>query len=207
MSSRTGDAAEDNDFFKAHPIYSNDILEGLQTLYQQYVLSEDATKLARIRVENLNAFHAFVILCLRHTLGVMSWKLKHRRMLLSDVFSISDEALALVIFENNALVWRNKAYGQPDVTARYMQTAKDGNIRKVWSDEGMKRFNELFGHVKQFRLVPMSKTNETELMKMWNNKKSKNGGSGSTNGSVEGRSRDEEEVNARRREIIVICEG
>jgi len=157
-------------------------------------------------VENLNAFHAFVILCLRHTLGVMSWKLKHRRILLSDIFTISDEALALVIFENNALVWKNKAYGQPDVTAKYMQTAKDGSVRKVWSDEGMKRFNELFGHVKQFRLVPMSKTNETELMKMWNSKKSKNGESGSTCRSVEG-SGDGEQVNRKRREIIVICEG
>jgi hypothetical protein len=70
LASRSGDAAEDAAFFKEHPIYNQDILNGLDALIQQYVLSGDPDKLAKVRLENLHAFQAFVILCLRHTVGV-----------------------------------------------------------------------------------------------------------------------------------------
>jgi hypothetical protein len=64
LSSRTGDVAEDAAFLKENPIYNKDILEGLDTLFQQYVLSEDPSKLARVRIENIQAFHALTVLCL-----------------------------------------------------------------------------------------------------------------------------------------------
>ena len=127
-------------------------------------------KLARIRIEDRNAFHAFTILCLRHTVGVMTWKLRHHNTRISDIFSVSDEALALVILENNALIWRNKAYGitATDTTPRYMKRAKDGNVRKEWSDEGKRRFNDIFLQVRELRSFSLSETNEKELMLLWN---------------------------------------
>jgi hypothetical protein len=75
------------------------------------------------RIEDMNAFHAFAVLCLRHTVGVMTWKRMHRKVLISDIFTNSDEALALVILENNAQVWRDKAYGaeRPSIQGRYMK--------------------------------------------------------------------------------------
>lgn len=205
LASTSGDAAEEEAFFKENAIYNKDVLEGLEELYQQYVLSRDPNKLARIRIENIKAFHAFVILCMRNTLGVMAWKMKHRRMPLTDIFSVSDEALALVILENNAMVWRNKAFGEAETNAKYMQIAKDGSVRKVWSDEGMKRFNNLFQQVKELRSFSLSRTNEMELMKIWSSKKSKNGSG--TRDQLAERDGEGGGVNSSRREIIVICEG
>lgn len=201
LATRRGNPDEDAGFFKHNTIYNKDVLDGLETLYQQYLLSEDPNKLARIRIEHVHAFQAFAVLCLRHTVGVMTWKVKHRKCLITDVFSLSDEALALVILENNAKVWRNKAYSiaDTDTNARYMTKAKDGSVRKVWSNEGKKRFNDVFAQVRELRSFSLSKTNEKELMRLWNHS--------SRNRPVREQSTDNDGGANTEREIIMICEG
>ena len=92
----------DAEFFKQHPIYDANVLAGLETIFKDYIFSDDTKKLPKMRVEDINAFRAFAVLCLRHTVGVMTWRVKHRKFRISDFFSISDEGLALVILENNA---------------------------------------------------------------------------------------------------------
>jgi hypothetical protein len=45
---------------------------------------------------------------------------------------------ALVILENNAKLWKDKAYYgavNGETNARYMMIAKNGSVRKSWSDE------------------------------------------------------------------------
>jgi hypothetical protein len=173
LTTRRGDSAEDTEFFADNPVYNEDVLDGLETLFQTYVTSNDTKKLSRARIEDINAFHAFVILCLRHTIGVMTWKLKHRKVEISELFSISDEALALVILENNAQLWKDKARGAIPLTdkakgGRYMKKSKNGSVRKDWSDEGMERFNEVFCQVRELRLTSLSATNERTLKASWN---------------------------------------
>jgi hypothetical protein len=169
LATRGGESTEDAQFFAQNPIYNVHILDGLETLFQSHVNSNETKKLSRIRIDDINAFHAFVVLCLRHTVGVMTWKLKHRKFDISDIFSVSDEALALVVLENNAMVWKNKAYGTDTVVkAKYMKTAKDGSVRKDWSDEGKERFNDVFCQVKDLRLTSLSATNEKALRHLWN---------------------------------------
>jgi hypothetical protein len=126
LSTRRGDSSEDTEFFAENPIYNEDILDGLETLFQTFVTSNDTKKLSRARIEDVNAFHAFVILCLRHTIGVMAWKLKHRKVDISKIFSVSDEALALVILENNAQLWKDKARGAIPLTDK----AKGGPVHE-----------------------------------------------------------------------------
>ena len=94
-----------------------------ETLYHHDKPSKDTKQLARIQIEDRNALHAFTVLCLRHMVGVMTWKLKHRNTRISDVFSVSDETLALVTLENDALICRIKAYGKSatDTSAHYMK--------------------------------------------------------------------------------------
>jgi zona occludens toxin (predicted ATPase) len=63
----------------------------------------------------------------------MIWTLKHHNTRISEVFfSVSSESLAVVILENNAMIWRNKACGfsAVDSNACYMKQAKDGPARK-----------------------------------------------------------------------------
>jgi hypothetical protein len=166
LATRGGESREDEEFFKQNPIYNKKVLDGLETLFQSYVNSEDPKKLAKIRIEDINAFHAFAVLCLKHTVGVMTWKVKHRKMALSDIYSVSDEALALVILENNAQVWKDKVYGTATENSkggRYMKQSKDGSIRKDWSDEGKQRFDDLFCQVREQRAFSLSTTNEMTL--------------------------------------------
>jgi hypothetical protein len=50
------------------------VLDGLiEILFQSYVnIEEDPKKLARICIVNINALHAFSVLCLKRTIGVMA---------------------------------------------------------------------------------------------------------------------------------------
>jgi hypothetical protein len=170
LATRRGDSTEDEEFFSKNSTYNKEILDGLETIFQQYVVNNDNKKLARLRIEDVNAFHAFTVLCLRHTVGVMAWRLKHRKFLISEIFSLSDEALALVILENNAKVWKDKAYGtvNESTKARYMKQSQDGSVRKDWSDEGKMRFNDIFSQVREMRPFSLSRTNETTLRSLWN---------------------------------------
>ena len=145
----------------------------MDALITQYALSDDSDKLAKVRIENIHAFHAFVVLCLRHTVGVMSWKLKHRKFKISDVFTVCDETLALLVLENNAKLWKNKAYGVPCVNAlpKYMTLTKEGKARKEWSKQGKARFNKVFGQLRGLRQLSLSTSIETELYKLWNSRK------------------------------------
>jgi hypothetical protein len=167
---RRGESAEDEEFFSKNPVYTREVLDGLETIYQQCAISEDNKKLARLRIEDVNAFNTFTVLCLRHTVGVMTWRLKHRKFVISDIFSISDEALALVILENNAQVWKDKAFGTVTAStkARYMRKSRDGSVRKDWSDEGKIRFNNIFSQVREMRPFSLSTTNENTLRSLWN---------------------------------------
>jgi hypothetical protein len=100
----------------------------------------------------------------------MTWKVKHWKMSLSDIYSISDEALALLILENNAQVWKDKVYGTATENSkggRYMRQSKDGSIRKDWSDKGKKRFNDLFCQVTEQHAFSLSTTNEMTLKALW----------------------------------------
>jgi hypothetical protein len=170
LSSTNGDAAEEDKFFKEHPIYNKDVLNGLETLFHQYVMSDDPSKLARVRVENIHAFHALAVLCLRHTVGAMTWKFKHRKSKISEFLTVSDETLALLILENNARLWRDKAYGisSNNSIPKYMMVTKGGKARKEWSKEGKTRFNSVFAQLKDLRSFPVSKSNEMDLFKHWN---------------------------------------
>lgn len=166
------------------------------------MLSEDPSKLARVRIENIQAFHALAVLCLRHTVGVMTWKFKHRKFKISEFLTVCDETLALLILENNARLWKNKAFGVPSTNSipKYMKLTKGGKARKEWSQEGKARFNTVFAQLKELRSFPVSTSNEGELFKLWNDRSRVSG----TNGRVEESVRDESISDE---EVIVVYEA
>jgi hypothetical protein len=81
--------------------------------------------------------------------------------------------------ENNAKVWKDKAFGlsmNSNSNSRYMETAKDGSVRKTWSVEGKMRFTALCHQVRELQSFTLSKNNEGELVKAWNPPSSTNNG-------------------------------
>jgi hypothetical protein len=73
-TTRGGESRKDEVFFKQNPIYKEQVLDGLiEILFQSYVnIEEDPKKLARICIVSINALHAFSVLCLKRTIGVMA---------------------------------------------------------------------------------------------------------------------------------------
>ena len=137
----------------------------------------------------------------------MTWKLQHRKSKISDFFTICDETLAFLVLENNAQVWKNKAYGIPSVNIlpKYMTVTKEGKARKEWSKEGKTRFNKVFDQLRGLRQFSLSTSTEMELLKLWN---SLNKRVSTRNGMVENSCRDEkEDMNDDDDEVIVVYEA
>lgn len=164
------DAPGDAEFFKKHPQFNVRILKGLKVLVESYVNDPDPQKMAKVRIENMDAFEAFCVLCLKHTNGAMVWKLKHRKCSIKSMYSVSDEALAFLILDNSCEIWERKARGEEVLAdGKYMTRAAGGraNFRRAWSNRGKERYNKLFAQVSELRSFTLSTTVEGELMNRW----------------------------------------
>ncbi len=89
---------------------------------------------------------------------------------LSQYATISDEAFAILIFENNLDAWidmgMRKDTSGTEVPRKYTNGGKSkGEVassqhNKGWSNQGLKRFNNLFDKVKENRSAPQAKVFE-----------------------------------------------
>ena len=93
----------------------------------------------------------------------------------SDYASTSDEALALLIVENNYARWVDMAKNNNTRTSRIMPKFTNGGVSdgdvassrqyQGWSDEGLSRFNELFQAVSEDRATECGKQFEVDYMR------------------------------------------
>jgi hypothetical protein len=61
---------------------------------------------ATIRTEDINVFESFCVLCLKHVAGTGVWRQNYSRETISDAFTISDEAFAFLVLDNNRHYWK-----------------------------------------------------------------------------------------------------
>ena len=112
-------------------------------------------------------------LCLSTMVEKNSWKINRGKIHLSSLMTVSDEAFALLVLENNIYEWMYQVE-QTEVEravkkrklSRY--TGKGQNIdgtTKGWSMEGKRRYNAIFDTVKDQRA--MSKSREEFLQNEW----------------------------------------
>ena len=114
------------------------------------------------------------------TYGWVPHKAKVHMELQSKVFNATDEALALLILENNYDMWTSANHGrqcEPQYTVRfaredYMHDTSDRMLRKTkapgyggWSFKGIKRFKELVTLVKIDRKTSQRKEMEKKFLK------------------------------------------
>ena len=178
---RLGITVSDSDFFKKHPMYNERVLSGLQSLLLQMGVlpnesfSEDeyhVTDLVAIRCNDIDAFEAFCMLCLRHAVGSCSWKKEHRKTKCSKIFTLCDEAFAFLVLENNRLIWKSfydRIQDDEKLVAETKFTVRGsmGGL-KGWHKDGIKLFNELLREVEQTRHLNQSKIVEENLQRQWN---------------------------------------
>lgn len=163
----------------------------------------DKETIEKYRTEGTyNEFKAIVRICLKSMISAKHWKMNKARLELSGLMTVADEALALVILENNYKEWIEKAKGNKiDKKNRLTKYTNKGlrhnGTKKGWSLSGLKRFNTIFKAIKLEREREASKTREVQLLEEW---KAKDDGTSTTNYAGDG---DMSEVEAAEQEMFV----
>ena len=158
---------------------TNGNINELEELRTQKV-KDDAVKLIQL-VENTSSFetmrtnqdkehfNTFIELCLIHSTTAVRWRYKCYCTPISKIFTICDEALAMLMLENNVADLKRinsekRKLTRKESTPKYTRVNKDtGNKFQGWHKDGIKRFNELYKVVKEQREKEESKELEIEL--------------------------------------------
>ena len=158
-----------NEETKELELPQNDPITGIITR------AENST-MEKLRTEGTyEEFRMCASLCLPACLNAKHWKRNKSSIVLSDFISVSDEALAYIVLENNIEEWKDIAKGI-DVRSRsstnrktkYTHGGNNSNgTRKGWSVKGLKRFNQIFQEIKIKRDTTESKAKEKKLLDEW----------------------------------------
>ena len=142
------------------------------------VLKEIVKRIEEGKIENYRTnateseFKMIVEICLKPMVSSKHWKLNHKQLEVSGMTTNADEALALLVLENNYKEWIEKAKGNTidpknRLTKYTNQGIRHNGTKKGWSLDGLKRFNEIFKEVKIQRSSELSRRRERNLMEEW----------------------------------------
>ena len=126
-----------------------------------------------VRCDNIDAFEAFCVLCLKHSIGSAAWRKSYRKDKISSVYTISDEAFSFLVLDNNRSYWKayyntdNIENDKPATETRYMVRGSMGGV-KGWHVDGIKVYNSLLAAVMDKRKLNDSKVAEEILQNKWN---------------------------------------
>lgn len=144
----------------------------------------DKQSIEKYRTEGTyTEFKMIVNLCLKSMVSVKHWKRNKGQLEISGMVTVADEALALLVLENNIEEWIEKAKGNNiDKNNRLTKYTNKGirhnGTRKGWCLEGLKRFNTIFKEIKLERDKETSRDREAKLLQEW-------GSDGSSNNRTE----------------------
>ena len=153
-------AAEIKDQNKALTSQGKDI-----PIHQELPTMEDILKLRRSpRNKNTNTTFNFVVEYLAGpVLGQRKWKTERCYKPLSEVMTVSDEAFMLLLLENQYDMWKDAE------TTRVGRGKYTDNVKNKkfcgWSNDGIRRFNQLFEDVKANRDKQFAKEVEEATVK------------------------------------------
>ena len=142
------------------------------------VLGEIVNRLDRMSIHKFRTeasfpeFKMIVDLCYKQMVHSQHWKRNHCDLEISGILQVADEALALLVLENNYKEWIEVANGRSvDKNERLTKYTNKGlrhnGTKKGWSIDGMKRFNTMFNTLKLERTKEVSKERENSLMQEW----------------------------------------
>lgn len=121
-----------------------------------------------------DVLRSFTYYALRHMVPIHVWNGSKDRMRISHIFSIHDEAFAILVMMNNWKVWESMALGEKRTRGgkttdtlftnkKYVLNNVNVNI-KGWSNDGLKEFNVILRHLMTVRNKPIMKQLEEELL-------------------------------------------
>jgi hypothetical protein len=121
--------------------------------------------------DNSKLFKTFVEYCLVYFVGSHTWRWQAYIRNVLDIFSVSDEAFAMLLIENNAkdleYVHNNQVekVKRKDSRPKYTKVSSyNGEVKfQGWHQNGVRRYNELVKQVKENRLSTISKDREARI--------------------------------------------
>jgi hypothetical protein len=189
-------AIPDREFFKKHPAYNDRVLNGLLILLRLLGSIGDpefdeesydpAEVIASVRTTNIDAMESFCVLCLKHIVGTAVWRQNYRKENISNAFTISDEAFAFLVLDNNREYWKlcyqlgehnipavettspsGRAHKRRKLETKYTKRGSAGGTQG-WNQQGIDTYNSLLKEVQKNRNNSESKEMESSLKKQWN---------------------------------------
>ena len=152
----------------AHDIVAN--TEIRENMMEVVKIAAEGVALQDIRTnyDNMSLFKTFVNLCLIHFTTSISWRYKACDSVISDIFTITDEALCILFLENNAddyvrVYQEKKKIDRKESRPKYTKVDNVQKKFKGWDRKAIKQFNEIVMCVKRNRDSSESKKIEEEL--------------------------------------------
>ena len=146
---------------------AEDVKERMLKIIEMGVEGEKLEDL-RCSLENIDLFRTFVDFCLIHFTTSINWRYKACNMAISDIFTESDEALCILLIENNAddyvrMYHEKRKIGRREAKPRYTKVECSEKKFKGWDKRGISRFNKIVTAVKRNREMSTSKEMEMKL--------------------------------------------
>ena len=155
-------------------------MEKSQVLFRELLVCLLATTMMALLVSSINTgdmvrkkdeFYYFVTRILQAINPGADFKRLMKTKLISDIFSVTDEAFGLIILHNEYHVWvsqQEEGYTGRNDGTKLKKRYTDGKSgkREAWDSEGRCVFNDLCREVHQLREIPETgKTMEEQLRK------------------------------------------
>jgi len=143
------------------------IKEKMKNIIDIAVAGEGLQKL-REKMENIALFQTFVSFCLIHFTTSLNWRYKACSVVISDIFTVSDEALCILLLENNAadyamMLKEKRIINRKEARPKYTKVLFSDKKFKGWDRRGIRRFDVIVNAVKESRKLTTSKNMELEF--------------------------------------------
>lgn len=122
----------------------------------------------RLNSDNQEVFGTFVNYCLVHLTSSVNWRCKAYNTCISDIFTETDEALAMLLLENNIddlkkVISLKRKLLRNESQPKYTKMQCEKEKFRGWHRKGIKRYNYLVTIVRKGRASNTSKEMEMEL--------------------------------------------
>ena len=129
---------------------------------------EKENGMANIR-DNEDKFKTFLDVVMVHMIPARKWKREISCMLVSDIFTSSDEAMSMLFVENYLsdfleMIRTGNKVELEESKAKYTKWNDEGKGFKGWHISGVNRFNELVNIVRKKRSDDNSKQMEQQML-------------------------------------------
>ena len=158
---------------KRHSFYREYLSKRRENVVEliEFCSSEDDTKgLLNLRkAGNEEHFITFLDVCLIHYIESSEWRYRCYAQPVSELFTTSDEAMAMVFLENYLNDFKKMAsdgqkIDRKDLRPKYTKTTSDNTKFHGWHVSGIKRYNQFQKFLKEERNTEDSKNLEIKII-------------------------------------------